>query len=102
MTAGLAEETFPRRDYDCFSLPAGTYRALRVTLGAGEGHNWWCVAFPALCLPAAEPEAAAAAFGEAAVAAGLSEGEIDLMRADTENVRFKFRILDWISFLFTD
>ena len=35
--ATLAEERFPRRDYDTFSLPAGRYRALRVTLGAGPG-----------------------------------------------------------------
>ncbi len=94
----LGWETFPRRDYACFSLPAGTYRALRVTLGAGEGHNWWCVAFPALCIPAAEDEEAA--FDEAAVAAGLSDDEIALMTADTETVRFKFRLLDWIAEVF--
>jgi len=31
-------------------LPAGKYRALRITLGSGEGQNWWCVLFPQLCL----------------------------------------------------
>lgn len=45
---------FPTRDYKAFSLPAGKYRTLRVTIGAGKGKNWWCVVFPALCLPAAE------------------------------------------------
>jgi stage II sporulation protein R len=29
--------------------PAGTYEALRITLGSGEGQNWWCVLFPPLC-----------------------------------------------------
>ncbi|HEX3037946.1 MAG TPA: stage II sporulation protein R, partial [Oscillospiraceae bacterium] len=28
--------------------------ALRVALGKAEGHNWWCVIFPPMCLPAAE------------------------------------------------
>ena len=98
--ASLGWETFPRRDYGNFALPAGTYRALRVTLGAGEGHNWWCVAFPALCLPAAEADEEAAAFGEAAVAAGLTEGEIELMTSDAAAVQFKFRLLDWLAEVF--
>ena len=42
----LALEEFPTRVYDTFQLPAGLYEALRVTIGAGEGHNWWCVVFP--------------------------------------------------------
>lgn len=48
----LALEEFPTRVYDTFQLPAGLYEALRVTIGAGEGHNWWCVVFPTLCVPA--------------------------------------------------
>ena len=34
-------------------MPAGYYDAVRVTIGAGRGHNWWCVLFPPLCVPAA-------------------------------------------------
>ena len=107
--AGLADEVFPRRDYPTFSLPAGTYRALRIVLGAGEGHNWWCVAFPALCLPAAaeleEENGPADAheddFEAAAQAVGLTEGQIALMTSDRPDVQFKFRILDWLSALFS-
>ena len=95
VTAALAWESFPRRDYESFSLPAGEYRALRVTLGAGRGHNWWCVAFPALCLPASEEE-----LREEAVQAGLSEDEITLMTEENDTVRFKFRLLDWLAELF--
>lgn len=40
---------FPERDYGGVVLPAGIYPALRVTLGEGKGHNWWCVLFPPLC-----------------------------------------------------
>ena len=65
----LKLEEFPTRDYDTFSLPAGIYQALRITIGEGEGHNWWCVAFPGLCLPATT-----SGFEDAASCAGLSDG----------------------------
>ena len=41
---------FPDRLYGDVFVPAGAYRALRVTIGAGEGHNWWCVLYPSLCV----------------------------------------------------
>ncbi|MBQ1409781.1 MAG: stage II sporulation protein R [Oscillospiraceae bacterium] len=94
--ATLAEERFPRRDYDTFSLPAGSYRALRVTLGAGAGHNWWCVAFPALCLPAGT-EQGAGSFERTALAAGLTPKELELLSSESEHVQFKFRLLDWLA-----
>lgn len=62
VTARLEECWFPTKEYEAFSLPAGEYTALRVIIGAGEGANWWCVAFPPLCLGAAMPDEAAEAF----------------------------------------
>lgn len=50
----LTNMYFTTRQYDTVTLPAGTYDALRVEIGSGAGHNWWCVIFPPLCLPAAE------------------------------------------------
>lgn len=50
----LGQENYPTRRYEGFSLPAGRYESLRVVLGEGRGHNWWCVVFPPLCLSAAE------------------------------------------------
>ena len=41
--------SFPDRIYGGVLVPAGEYRALRVTIGGGEGHNWWCVLYPTLC-----------------------------------------------------
>ena len=65
----LCQEAFDTRYYDTFALPAGVYEALRITIGAGEGHNWWCVTFPGLCIPATsdgfEAEAAGAGFSDA-------------------------------------
>ena len=40
---------FPDRTYGDMTFPAGNYEALRVEIGAAEGHNWWCVLYPNLC-----------------------------------------------------
>ncbi len=56
VTVTLSRERSPLRQYEGFALPAGEYESLRVVLGEGEGHNWWCVVFPPLCLSAAEGE----------------------------------------------
>lgn len=48
---------FTNRVYDNITLPAGNYDAVRITLGSGEGHNWWCVMFPPICISAAENDA---------------------------------------------
>ncbi len=53
----LEREYYTTRTYDTYTLPAGEYLSLKVILGKGEGHNWWCVMFPPLCLPAASPSA---------------------------------------------
>lgn len=50
----LSREYFTTRTYDTVTLPAGIYLALRVLIGEGAGHNWWCVMFPPMCLPAAD------------------------------------------------
>ncbi len=45
----LANVEFPDKVYGDYTFPAGTYRALQVIIGDGEGHNWWCVLYPNLC-----------------------------------------------------
>ena len=47
--AELEETAFPVKSYGSFTFPPGTYEALRVVIGEGEGHNWWCVLYPNLC-----------------------------------------------------
>lgn len=52
-TVTLTEEFYETRQYGDLTFPAGIYTSLRVILGEGEGHNWWCVMFPNLCVPVA-------------------------------------------------
>lgn len=53
VTVRLENQYFRTREYEGFTLPAGRYDALRVEIGAHEGHNWFCVLFPPMCVPAA-------------------------------------------------
>ena len=48
----LADVEFPDKVYGDYEFPAGTYRALQIIIGEGEGHNWWCVLYPNLCFSA--------------------------------------------------
>lgn len=89
VTVSLGEEHFPTRLYDNFALPAGVYRSLRVTIGAGEGHNWWCVAFPSICF-----RATAAEVQDAAVSAGFTEEEVRLITGDGSGYVLKFKALE--------
>ena len=80
----LSEEYYPTRTYEGFSLPAGKYQSLRVVLGEGRGHNWWCVVYPQLCLPAA---------AEYTPMEALPETTAQLI-AGGDSVQYKFRILE--------
>ncbi len=44
------ENYFPEKEYHGIKYPSGNYESLVITLGKGNGHNWWCVMFPPLCL----------------------------------------------------
>lgn len=50
----LTQGWFAAARYGAAALPPGRYDALRVELGRHSGRNWFCVLYPALCLPAAE------------------------------------------------
>lgn len=45
---------FPEKKYKGVTYEEGEYESLLITLGSGEGDNWWCVLFPPLCLIEAE------------------------------------------------
>ena len=84
----LCKETFDIRKYDTFTLPAGVYESLRVVIGEGEGHNWWCVAFPSLCMSATSEE-----FEAAAQTAGMDQTLTQTL-SDEESYELRFYLLD--------
>ena len=79
--AYITEMDFDTRIYDDFTLPAGKYNALRIVIGNGNGHNWWCMLYPALCIPSAQ---------ENKPELSLDENEIDVIsNSDKYEVRFR-------------
>ena len=48
--AEVSHMYFTTRYYDKVTMPSGFYNALRITIGKGKGHNWWCVMYPSLCV----------------------------------------------------
>ena len=64
VTVTLTRESYPTKSYEGFTLPAGEYQSLRVILGQGQGHNWWCIVFPPICLSAAQADTVEEQLGE--------------------------------------
>lgn len=95
VTVTLCREDFDTRDYDTFSLPAGTYHSLRVVIGEGEGQNWWCVVFPSLCTASSVEE-----FKDTARKGGYEEGEIALIRKEESRFIVQFKMVEIIKDLF--
>ena len=68
----LSDEHYPVRYYGNAAFPEGDYKSLRVIIGSGKGHNWWCVLYPSLC------------FRDAANAVVPNEGKEKLKHVLTE------------------
>ena len=80
---------FPTKVYSGFALPAGEYTALRVVIGEGNGENWWCVAFPPLCV------GSCAETMEQAVKAGLfTHQQMELITGNGTQYVLKFRCME--------
>ena len=91
----LQSECFETRRYETFTLPAGEYPSLRVVIGAGAGHNWWCVVFPSLCMAATSED-----LHRAAAAGGFDDGESALVTGGEEEYVLRFKTLEWLQSLF--
>lgn len=85
----LQRELFEVRHYDSFSLPGGYYDALRVTIGSGEGRNWWCVVYPGICTAATMEDQRTLA-----VMAGMNAEDFDILTQGSEEYIFKFKLLE--------
>lgn len=92
--AALTSCAFPEKTYGMFTFPAGNYEALRVVIGEGQGHNWWCVMYPNLCFSGSmyevdeqSGEVLREALSEEEYAAVLEEG----------NYKVKFKILGFMN-----
>lgn len=82
----IGKANFPTRTYESkITLPAGEYEAVNVTIGEGKGHNWWCVMFPPMCLPACE--------SDTKIEDILTKDELEIVESDPK-LEPRFKIIE--------
>lgn len=99
----LERTKFPVKTYGDLTFPAGDYEAVRVLLGNGTGHNWWCVMFPTLCLLDGTCETVPEN-SKKKLKDSLTEKEYNsLLTAEHNGIKYeyRFRIKEWFSKTFS-
>lgn len=90
VSASLEEDVwFPTKEYTDFALPQGSYTALRVVIGEGDGQNWWCVVFPPLCLGSVTESVETTAAMDS-----LSPENVALITGEDEGYVVKFKAIE--------
>lgn len=84
--AQRCEMYFTTRQYGAVTLPAGRYQAVRLLIGEGAGHNWWCVLFPPLCVSAAT---------DAATTADVLTREEEAIVTEPQRYAVRLKIVEW-------
>lgn len=85
VTAEITNMYFTTRYYEGYTLPSGMYDALRITIGDGEGHNWWCVMYPSICISSAEDK-------ESKAKEALDDDEYNIVC--NEQYQYKFKVVE--------
>lgn len=83
--------TFPKKTYGDYVYPAGQYEALLISIGEGNGDNWWCVLFPPLCFVEFTSD-------EAELASSVSDSD-DVNGSVESDGEWKFFLWEWITSL---
>lgn len=82
--------TFPMKLYGNYLYPAGEYEAILITIGEGDGSNWWCVLFPPLCF-------LDFSFGTTVEAKdGDLDSELEEEEEEEEETKVKFFLFEWL------
>ena len=89
--AEIVNMHFDTRHYESYTLPAGMYDALRITIGNAKGHNWWCVMYPSICISTADE-------GKDRAKDVLSDDEYSVVTDD--KVEYKFFIVELFQKIF--
>ncbi len=96
VTVGKRE--FPVREYSDFVLPAGTYDAISVTLGVGEGENFFCVMYPSLCKIEGVTESTDSDYQ--VLNSVLSEEETSAITGNKQQIVYKFKLIEFLEYIF--
>lgn len=92
-TASVAKKEFPVREYSNFVLPAGTYDAISITLGEGNGQNFFCVMYPSLCRIEGVTESTENQYQ--ILSNVLTEKEAQTITGNKTQIVYKFKLLEF-------
>ena len=84
--AEITRMYFSTRHYDGYTLPAGMYDALRLSIGKAGGHDWGGVMDPSLCLSSAT---------EREERAKKVYSEEEYHEVTDDSVAYKFKLVEW-------
>lgn len=93
VTAELTNMQFDDRTYDNIVMPSGYYDAIRITIGEAEGHNWWCVMYPAMCVSAVSEE------NQSVAEDYFNDSTMDMLESH-DSYELKFKCVEWLEDLF--
>ena len=94
-SACIGRRFFPLKTYGPYCFPPGEYDALCITLGSGQGQNWWCLAFPSLCLLDGSYAVTNEDSGQQ-LKILLTDEEYEAILIQEPKIRFRFRLLEWL------
>lgn len=93
----ITKEYFPRKTYGDCTFPEGMYEAVIISLGKGEGQNWWCMLYPGLCF-LDETYAVVTEEKKEELSEILTDDAYEWVM-DSKHIKVKFRI-QWLNELF--
>ena len=85
---------FPKKQYKNMTLPAGEYYGVRIILGEGAGHNWWCVMYPPLCVADGAP--ALDERSDKILRDSLKDETYDVITGTDKEIEVKFKAVELI------
>lgn len=93
--AWIDDVDFPNKTYGSYTFPEGTYEALEVVIGDGEGKNWWCVMYPNMCFQGSMYEVIDEE-SESSLREVLTEKEYNTI-IEKNNYQIKFKYLTFLN-----
>lgn len=93
--AWIDDVDFPNKTYGSYTFPKGTYEALEVVIGDGEGKNWWCVMYPNMCFQGSMYEVIDEE-SESSLREVLTEKEYNTI-IEKNNYQIKFKYLTFLN-----
>lgn len=96
VSLNIGEYNFPTKHYGNISLPAGSYDALKIEIGNAAGENWWCSLFPPLCFV----DMSSGMIDDNSkkiLNENLSEEDFAIITSSSEDIKFKFKIIEFLN-----